>query len=97
MKMENFIPLNQLSSYYEVELSFFINLSEIGLIEITMIDQAEYVHESNVERIERIIRMHNDLQVNPEGIDVVFNLLQKIEDLQEELRSAKNRLRLYEH
>ena len=40
--------------------------------------------------------MHQELDVNIEGIDVVFNLLQKIDDLQNELISVKNRLRLYE-
>ncbi len=43
-----------------------------------------------------MIRMHHDLEVNPEGIDVVFNLLQKIERLQKDLNTTKNRLRLYE-
>jgi hypothetical protein len=43
-----------------------------------------------------MIRMHQELDVNIEGIDVVFNLLQKIDGLQNELTALKNRLRLYE-
>ena len=35
--------------------------------------------------------------VKREGIDIVFNLLQKIEHLQKELVTTKNRLRLYEN
>ena len=40
--------------------------------------------------------MHQELDVNIEGIDVVFNLLQKIDTLQKELTALKNRLNLYE-
>jgi hypothetical protein len=41
--------------------------------------------------------MHQELDVNIEGIDVVFNLLQKIDTLQKELVKVKNRLRFYEN
>jgi hypothetical protein len=40
--------------------------------------------------------MHQELDLNMAGIDVVFNLLQKIEGLQNELIALKNRLHLYE-
>ena len=43
-----------------------------------------------------MIHIHQDLNVNIEGIDVVVNLLQKMENLQNELISVKNTLRLYE-
>ncbi|KDN54518.1 hypothetical protein FEM21_22410 [Flavobacterium seoulense] len=41
--------------------------------------------------------MHQDLEVNIEGIDVVLNLLQKIDALQTELLQVRNRLLLYEN
>ena len=46
--------------------------------------------------IEKMIRMHHELDINIEGIDTVFNVLKKIEILQEELITTKNKLRLYE-
>ena len=97
MNTENFIPLNQLCTHYKVEMSFLSNLSEIGLIEITTIEQSQYIHHDKINDIEKMIRMYYELDVNIEGIDIVFNLLQKIDDLQNELISVKNRLRLYEN
>ncbi len=44
-----------------------------------------------------MIRIHHQLKVNTEGIDVVFNLLQKVDDLRNELNTVRNRLRLYEN
>jgi len=96
MNIENFIPLKQLSTHYEVEVSFFNNLSEMGLIEINTIEQTHYVQEDKIRDIEKMIRMHHELDLNIESIDVVFNLLQKINSLQSELLAAKNRLKMYE-
>lgn len=97
MKSENFILLEQLCSHYQVEMSFFNDLSEIGLIEISPIEESHYVHVGQINVIEKSVRMHHDLNVNIEGIDVVLNLLGKIDALQAELLAAKNRLLLYEN
>lgn len=96
MNTENFISLNQLCTYYEVEISFFSSLNELGLIEIETIEHMPYIHHDRVGDIEKIIRMHHELGINIEGIDIVLNLLEKIEALQAELRAVKNRLGLYE-
>jgi chaperone modulatory protein CbpM len=96
MNMENLIPIPLLCAYYEVELSFFTNLSDMGLLEIKTIETSQYIDSDAVYEIEKMVRMHQELDVNIEGIDIVFNLLQKIDMLQNELTVLKNRLRLYE-
>ena len=94
--MENLIPIPVLCDHYKVELSFFTNLSDMGLLEIKTIETSQYIDSDAVYEIEKMIRMHQELDVNIEGIDVVFNLLQKIDALQNELTALKNRLRFYE-
>lgn len=96
MNTDNLILLKTVCSNYQVELSFFTHLNEIGLIEIEIIEQTPYIHESQIEDIERMIRLYHELEINPEGIDVVLNLLQKIDRLQKDLIVTKNRLNLYE-
>ena len=96
MSIEKFIPLNQLCTHYKVEMSFFTNLKEFGLIEIKTIKKSQFVHKDKASDIEKIIRMHHELEINFEGIDTIFNLLEKIKTLQAELISTKNKLRLYE-
>jgi len=90
MNIEKFIPLHKLCIHYKVEMSLFGDLNDMGLIEITTIEQFQYIHQDKIADIEKIIRMHHELNVNLEGIDIVLNLLQKIEDLQNELIAAKN-------
>ena len=96
MKTDNWILLQTLSAHYQVELSFLTNLNDLGLIKIEIMEQSPCIHENQMHNLERMIRLHHELEVNPEGIDVVFNLLQKIEQLQNDLKATQNRLRLYE-
>ncbi|GGG97802.1 hypothetical protein GCM10011416_14800 [Polaribacter pacificus] len=96
MSLENFIPLDQLCTHYKVEMSFFTSLNDYGLIEITTIEESCFVHKEKTGEIEKMIRMHQELNINFEGIDTIFNLLKKIETLQSQLINTQNRLRVYE-
>jgi hypothetical protein len=96
MNLENLIPLDQLCTHYKVEMAFFTNLNEFGLIEICTIEKSQYVHKDLTSDIDKIIRMHHELDINFEGIDTIFSLLEKIKALQAELINTKNRLKLYE-
>ena len=97
MEAENFIPVVQLCSLYKVETSFFNQLDEVGLIEIITVKKVSCLHQDRINDVEKMIRMHHELNVNIEGIDVVFNLLHKVDGLQNELDLVRNRLRLYEN
>jgi hypothetical protein len=96
MTNKDLISLTRLCSLYEIEVSFVSHLEELGLLELTAIEEDFFIHRDRVEEAERMIRLHRDLQVNPEGIDVIFNLLHKVDRLHHELNDLRNRLRLYE-
>lgn len=96
MTTEEFISLNQLCEYHEVEISFFSGLSEIGRIEIQIIEEIPHIHRDTISEIEKMIRMHRELNINAEGIDTVLNLLEQIDELQQELIRTRNKLLLYE-
>jgi len=96
MNTKNLIPLSLLYIQYNLETSFFFKLHEMGLLEILTVDETKYVRPESVHEIEKMIRIHEELEVNIHGIDVILNLLEKIELLQNELISVKNRLSLYE-
>jgi hypothetical protein len=96
MKQENYISLNELCVYYEVEETFIYELSEIGLLELVKLDGGYFIHLKMVSRLERVIRLNQDLDINPQGIDTVMHLLERIEGLKKELFRTKSRLRIYE-
>lgn len=96
MSTATYIPLKTLCTHYKVETTFFQGLNEYGLIEITTIEQAPCIHQDHIKNLESMVRLHQDLHINLEGIDTVMNLLDKIHHLQEELKTVKNRLRIFE-
>lgn len=96
MDTEKYIPVLHLCDLYQIEISFFNELNEVGLIELVPRQNTMYVHEDKLYRVERIIRIHQELNVNIEGIDVVLNLLEKVDKLQAEVHNIQSRLRLYE-
>ncbi len=97
METKDFIPVIKLCSHYKVEVSFFNKLNEVGLIEIIKIEKISCLHQDRINDVEKMIRLHYELNVNIEGIDIVFNLLHKMDNLQSELNTLQNRLRLYEN
>jgi len=97
MAIQNLILIEKLCIHYKIEFSFFDALDNIGLIEIETVDQSKFINQDRIGDLEKMIRLHHELNVNLEGIDIVFNLLQKEKVLQEEINKLKNRLRLYEN
>ncbi len=96
MNTNDLVPVTVLCTHYEIEMSFFNNLEEVGLISMESIEEAKFIPTESLGEVEKIIRMQQDLNLNLEAIDVVFNLLNKVNTLQNELQSARNRLRIYE-
>jgi len=90
------ISTQKLCLHYNLELSFVNALSKFGLIEVKIIDQMHFIHQDQISDIEKIIRLHYELNINLEGIDIIFNLLQKQREMRNELIDLKNRLSFYE-
>ncbi len=96
MDKNNLILVEKCCSKLEVEFSFVNSLNDSGLIEIIVLDDKKYISINHLKNLERAIHFHYELNINIEGIDVIHNLLNQIDDLQEELRIAKNKLNLLE-
>lgn len=96
MERQNYILVKTLCVHYKIEISFIKELNNVGLIEIEQLDSGDFIHEEKIGDLEKMIRMYHELNVNIEGIDVVFNLLQKEIQLKEEVQELRNRLSFYE-
>ncbi|WP_339868730.1 chaperone modulator CbpM [uncultured Algoriphagus sp.] len=95
MAQQELILIETLCTHYEIEVSFVDSLYSLGLIEIQTVEKTRFIPEEKVADLEKMIRIHQDLEVNPEGIDVIFNLLQRVDDLKSELAATKNTLKRY--
>ena len=96
MDNENMISVIEFCECHHIEMSFIDSLEETGLIEIETVEETPYIQESHLYDLERIVRLYYDLDINPEGIDAIINLLKRMDEMQHEITLLKNRLRLYE-
>ena len=97
MSSKNLIQIKQFCVYHEIENTFITELNNYGLVEIIIQEEEEYLQPEQLPAIEKMIRMHYDLKINLEGIDAIYHLLNKIENLQQNLTATQNKLRLFEH
>lgn len=96
MEPEQYIIAEEFCASHKIEFSFINSLNEVGLIEITLIEEKYFISESQLPKLEKLVRLHYDLQINLEGIDAIANLLERITSIQKENILLKNKLRLYE-
>jgi hypothetical protein len=94
MNTDKLIRIEYFCEQYNVEFSFVNALQEIGLINFIVSEEARYLSTEDLGEVEKLMRMHYELGINIEGIDVISNLLKQISGLQQELNNAKNKLRL---
>ena len=95
MQEQQLIPLRQLCLHHNVEVTFIQSLETYGLIELTTIEEHSFLPSSQLTEFEKMIRLHYDLDINLEGIDVIHHLLKKLEAAQEEICRLKTKLKFY--
>jgi hypothetical protein len=96
MHLENLIPAYEFCTSHNIEISFIRSLHETGLLEISTIEDTVFIQISQLPELEKIIRLYYDLDINLEGIETIRHLLTRINVMQDEIITLKNRLRLYE-
>ena len=96
MKTEDLITIQKFCAHYEVPESFIDSLYEFELIEIVHEHDTKCLSLAQINTLEKLMRLHYDLNINLEGIQAIHNLLNQVETLQERVNYLKNRLDLYE-
>ena len=93
---EHLISTDEFCTHYKVEYSFIDSLQQHGLIEITTIDEHSFIDHDHLKNVEKLVRLHYDLDINLEGIEAITYLLNRVKDMQDEIIALKNKLSIYE-
>ncbi|HTL07644.1 MAG TPA: chaperone modulator CbpM [Chitinophagaceae bacterium] len=97
MENNELVPVRHFCVTHQIEWSFIESLQQYGLVEFTRIEEEWFLHENQLTDIEKMVRLHYDLDINVEGIEVIGHLLQKLQAAQWQNQQLQNRLRLYEN
>jgi chaperone modulatory protein CbpM len=91
-----FISIEVFCEHEQVETTFVRSLHERGLIQVVIRSEQPYIPSEELPRLEQLARMHYELDINLEGIEAISHLLERVEHMQNDLRSLRERLNLYE-
>ncbi|MDR1161203.1 MAG: chaperone modulator CbpM [Tannerellaceae bacterium] len=76
--------------------TFFTLLEEGGLIAICIEEGERYFPAAQLPDLERYARLHYDLSINIEGIDVIHNLQIRMQELEYRINYLQSKLSIYE-
>jgi hypothetical protein len=96
MQTEEMIPADEFCIHHNIELSFIYSLKESGLIEMRSVEEKIFVPVSQLNQLERLVRLYYEMDINLEGIETITYLLQRMNDMQQQIILLNNRLRIYE-
>jgi chaperone modulatory protein CbpM len=96
MESEELISADELCTHYHIEYSLIQTFHESGLIDVTLVQETRYLPGSQLPKLERLVRLHHELDINVAGLEAIVHLLERMEHKQQEIQRLQNRLRFYE-
>lgn len=94
--MQDLIIVDEFCASHQLEVSFIHSLKDHGMIETVFVEQSLCIYADELPRLEQIVRLHRDLDINIEGIEVISDLLVRIEEMQTEITHLRKRLDFFE-
>lgn len=96
MQPNHLIPISEFCVHHHVEIAFVHSLEQQGLVETVSVEQSVYVQPEQLPRLEKFVRLYQDLSIHLDDLDVVSDLLERLEGLQHQVTHLQNRLVFYE-
>jgi chaperone modulatory protein CbpM len=92
MENDELIPAEDFCMYHNIEYSFISSLEDSGLIKVTAVEQHTFIPADELQKLEKFVRLHYDLDINLEGIETINHLLEKIDEMNKQILKLKNKI-----
>ncbi|NMH28972.1 chaperone modulator CbpM [Flavobacterium silvaticum] len=93
--MSNRITVTQFCSFYKTDPEFFEELAAHGIMDFESEKNEIIIDDEQLSELEKLRYWRYELQINPEGIDVIRQLLQRQHKLISDLDELKRQLALF--
>ncbi len=90
--MSEKISREELVKIYNIEITFFDELVDYGLLNIQVENNIQYLMYEDLPDLEKFANWHYDLEINLPGLEVIHNMLKKLEALNRRNRELMNKL-----
>jgi len=90
--MNERISREELVKIYNIEITFFDELVDSGLLDIHTENETLYLKYEDLPSFERFTNWHYDLEINLPGLEVIHEMLRKMDDLKQKNRELMNKI-----
>jgi hypothetical protein len=90
--MSERISREELVKIYNIEITFFDELVDVGLLNVETENEIRYLLYDDLPVFERFTNWHYDLEINLPGLEVINDMLLRIKNLKKENRELMNKL-----
>lgn len=90
--MSERISREELVQIYNIEITFFDELVDSGLLNIETDNEIRYLMYEDLPTFERFANWHYDLEINLPGLEVINSMLQKMKNLNQINRELMQKL-----
>ncbi|WP_276166112.1 chaperone modulator CbpM [Zobellia alginiliquefaciens] len=96
MEQQEYVSVTEFCNGHSISTSIISQLNEFGLVRVIERSDSLYIPLEELPKTEKMLRLHTDLNINLEGVEVITRLLERIERANEEMVKLRNKLSLYE-
>ena len=93
---KTYITITEYCESHNIGQDFISTLADEGLIEVTLVESSPQISIEQLGALEMFTRLRYEMGVSPEGIDVIRNLLDRMQQLKAEMFRLRERLSVYE-
>lgn len=90
------ITITEYCRHHHTDITLLEAMADNGLISVVIVDGQPCISYDQLREIESYVHLHDELNVNIEGIDTIRHLLIRMKQLQQEVALLKSRLSRYE-
>ncbi|MGC1515287.1 MAG: chaperone modulator CbpM [Maribacter sp.] len=91
-----YIHIKDFCRGHNLKEEFIVQLQDYELIALKIIDEQQFIYIEELPKVEKLVRLHQDLHINIDGLEAIHYLLERTQQMSEELHLLKKRLNRYE-
>ena len=92
----NYITIEEFCTHHGVQVTLIREFADFGLVHLQEQEQKAFVPAEEIEKLERMIRLHSELGINKEGLEIILNMRDQLVSLNSELETIRYRLKQLE-
>ena len=91
-----YIAIEEFCNYHGIEVTLVQEFADFGLVQVHVQDNQQFVPDTDIAELERMLRLSRDLGVNKEGIEIILNMRQELKRLRRQKQKLNYRLQQLE-